>query len=140
MLFGDSLSRETYLAILKRYLLRSDTLVPIADGVPYFEKFFSLGNDEVIVDCGAFTGDTLELYLREIRDSFAQYHAFEPDPGNYGELQKTIEKLPAGLRNRVRSWPNAVGHTPKKLHFESKGALESRVDDERGNLEVESLP
>lgn len=139
-LFEDSLSLETYLAILKRYLLRSDTLVPIADGIPYFEKFFSLGDDEIIVDCGAFTGDTLELYLRDLRDSFSQYHAFEPDPDNFAELQKTIDKLPVDLKNRVRAWPNAVGHTPKKLHFEGKGALESRVDDERGNLEVNSLP
>lgn len=139
-LFQDNLSRETFLAILKRYLLRSDTLIPVINTTPYFEKLFTMGSEEVIVDCGAFTGDTLEIYLQKISPAFEQYHAFEPDPNNFAELMKTVSSLPEDLKVRVKAWPNAVGHMPKKLRFENRGALESRVDENTGDIEVDSVP
>lgn len=139
-LFEDSLSRETYIAILKRYLLKSDTLIPVCEGTAYFDNFFQLGDAEIVVDCGAYTGDTLELYINKIQKSFAGYYAFEPDPVNFQELEKTKEKLPANLSSRVVLLRKAVGHTPKTLKFKSMGAPEARVDDTGGDIEVESVP
>jgi FkbM family methyltransferase len=53
----------------------------------YFPSFFQLTDKEIVVDGGAYIGDTLNDYLR-IHKSFLQYHAFEPSMHNFVELSK----------------------------------------------------
>lgn len=139
-LFGDSLSRGTYLAILKRYLLQADTLVPVVKGHMYFDNLFRLGNDETLVDCGGYTGDTLQYYLENINSDFSFYEIFEPDPENFKNLQKNIAALPEHLAKKVHPFQLAVSQTPGMLEFEGKGALESRIDPDHSTIKVESRP
>lgn len=138
-LFEEPLSRVTFAQILKRYLLRADTLVPTVNTPMYFEDFFTLGESEVIVDCGGFTGDTLQFYLEKVHGDFAAYHVFEPDPSNFERLVANVGKLPAPLAAKVRPQREAVSHRPGTLEFEGRGALESRVDT-AGEISVESVP
>ena len=53
----------------------------------YFPSFFQLTDKEIVVDGGAYIGDTLDEYLR-IHQKFLQYHAFEPSIHNFLELSK----------------------------------------------------
>ncbi|MDE7242045.1 FkbM family methyltransferase [Desulfovibrio sp.] len=138
-LFTDPLSQVTFAQILKRYLLRADTLIPTVDTHMYFEDMFTRGDDEVIVDCGGFTGDTLQYYLDKVGGSFAAYHVFEPDPLNFQKLVDYVGSLPPRTAARVRPERKAVAHTPGKLDFDGRGALESRVHT-RGSISVESVP
>ncbi len=60
----------------------------------YFpEDIIQLSGDEVFVDCGAYTGDTLDNFLRRVK-SFKKYYALEPDVRRYDELKpKLIENV-----------------------------------------------
>ena len=134
-LFQDRLSQATYLAVLKRYLLKSDTFIPLSDGRMYFEKFFSLNPNEVVIDCGAYTGDTLKEYLEHVCSDVAEYNLIEPDPRTCKILTKNVKKLPVDQK-KLRIWPNAVGHTLGTLSFESIGDYESKVSPDNGNIKV----
>ena len=138
-LFEEPLSQVTFAQILKRYLLRADTLIPTVDTHMYFEDMFTRTGDEVIVDCGGYTGDTLQYYLDKVGGAFAAYHVFEPDPRNFQKLLDYVASLPPQTAARVKPERKAVSHTPGKLDFDGRGALESRVHT-RGTISVESVP
>lgn len=139
-LFQESLSIGTYLQILKRYLLKADTPVPTVKTPMYFEDIFKLSPNEVIIDCGGFTGDTLQFYLDNINHDFGAYYLFEPDPDNFAQLEKNLETLPLHIKNKTTAFQKAVGHTPGELEFTGQGSLESRVDIHNGIIKVESVP
>jgi len=46
------------------------------------------------IDCGAFTGDTIELLHNNIDSKESIVISFEPDPNNLKTLQKNIKKFP----------------------------------------------
>ena len=55
----------------------------------YFDlEILQLSSEEVMLDGGAFTGDTLADFLKITRGVFREYHAFEPDAGNFALLQQ----------------------------------------------------
>ncbi len=52
---------------------------------------FKPNSNDVFVDCGAYTGDTLDVFLKEtLQDGCKKYYAFEPDPDNYKRLQDYV--------------------------------------------------
>ena len=51
----------------------------------YFPQFFPITNHEIVVDGGAYIGDTLIEY-KKIFNTFKEYHAFEPSNSNYLQL------------------------------------------------------
>jgi FkbM family methyltransferase len=92
-----------------------------ADTHQYFaEDVVRVRPDEVFVDCGAFNGDTLlEVFQRA--GSWRMYHAFEPDPASYAELQVVVESLPATLAERVHLYPAAVADCRRTALFSATG-------------------
>lgn len=73
---------------------------------------YALGDAEIVVDGGAYTGDTLQSFLNYSSLRFRLYHAFEPDPANFQALARVagadaarITAVQAGLgarRSRAR--------------------------------------
>lgn len=56
----------------------------------YFpEDVIKLTEEEVFVDCGAYTGDTLECFLRRVKN-FKKYYALEPDIRRFEALRKKL--------------------------------------------------
>lgn len=93
-LLEDELSRRTMEAYIKGHLYQKNYPMkqvwsPRAVKNQYFPDFFQWGEDEVIVDCGAFDGDTFESYIDHV-GSFEKYYAFEPDEKQH---QKLLEKI-----------------------------------------------
>ncbi|MCH5277953.1 MAG: FkbM family methyltransferase [Desulfovibrionaceae bacterium] len=136
-LFRDPLSQAVFCAVLKRYLLCSDTLIPVSSSPEYFEDVYTRLPDEVFVDCGAYTGDTLHDFLR-LGGSLKEYHGFEPDPGNFAELSAHAAKLPAQLQARIHLYRNAVGHERATVFFDAAGTMGSAVNPD-GTSAVESV-
>lgn len=59
----------------------------------YFETgVFALGEHESYVDCGAYTGDTIEKFLRVVNGKFSHIYGFEMEPINYSKLCATLKK------------------------------------------------
>jgi len=106
----DEESRRVYTTKLLFYLTQEKALLDgiLSEHPIYFEpNIVSISPEEVMVDGGAYTGDTLRDFLSFCENSFGSYYAFEPDPANFSQLAATYEvdgvrviAVQAGLANR----------------------------------------
>jgi FkbM family methyltransferase len=77
-----------------------------------------LNEPEIFLDCGAYTGDTLNDYLKYAKVPFKKYFCLEPDPQNLIALNNNINS---------KNIPNievieiAVGNENATLKFEATG-------------------
>lgn len=107
---ADEESREVLVAKLLFYLTGEK---PLLDGIRsdrsiYFdEDLVSISPDEVVVDGGAYTDDTLRTFMNCCEGKFRSYYAFEPDPDNFSKLQNSpmvdgirVIAVQAGLARR----------------------------------------
>ena len=92
---ADDVSREVFAAVMnyrvsgKMAYLRECTTNRAED----MDSLFTFGMTETYVDTGAFTGDTVEEFLRLTDGNYKKIFAVEPDPKNFA-------KLTAYIRNR----------------------------------------
>jgi FkbM family methyltransferase len=96
-----------------------------------------LSGDETFVDCGAFDGDTLELFLEKSSQSFRRVIAFEPDPENYGKLAHKVTCLPADVRGRIEIRQNATGKANTRVLIDAGKGVSSKIG--AGDCEVECV-
>ncbi len=96
-----------------------------------------VGPDEVFVDCGAFTGDTLLDVARRV-GSWRAYHAFEPDPASFAALQAVVAALPEPLAGRVHVHRAATSDRPGTARFNATG-LDSAKLSASGTYEVDCV-
>jgi FkbM family methyltransferase len=92
--------------------------------------------DEVLVDCGAFDGDTVRRFLHTRGDAIRRVHACEPDPANRARLEQWRAALPPATREKIRVEQVAVGATKGKARFAATGTAGSGVDS-AGTFEVD---
>lgn len=61
----------------------------------YFNStLLSIGKNEVYVDCGAYTGDSVLDFVTFTGRQYEKIHAFEPDPRTFAKLSATVDGLP----------------------------------------------
>lgn len=103
-IWADSASRREYLAQLRWRLTMDFDCLPGPVGHPiYFPKdLCALRTDEVFVDCGAYDGDTIRLFLAQSQSAFDRLIAFEPDAANFKILENSIVGLSPDLRQRIQ--------------------------------------
>jgi len=99
---ADEISKDTFVrAVLYRQTFRRKDAPP-NESVAYFPRdLVSLTDHEVFIDCGAFVGDTVDLFLKQCSRRFNRIVCLEPDPSNFATLSKVhtdlrIVKLPVG--------------------------------------------
>lgn len=92
---ADQHSRDSFLAAIQYWLSRENTLlkpISVASQNQYFpDDIFTLGDNEVFVDAGAFTGDTVQKFIKRVGNKYASIHAFEPEADNFRMLKKVAE-------------------------------------------------
>lgn len=88
----------------------------------------SLSDREVLVDCGAYDGDTIADFLSRTGGEFERIVAIEPDPGNCRSLRDRVASLPGGGGERVDVHQIAVGDAEGELLFDFQGNESSRQD------------
>lgn len=76
--------------------------------------------DECIVDCGAFNGDTLKRFIEIHGDSFERYDCFEMDRRAFGELEEYIGKLPENRRDKISAYQLGVYSRRQKSYYNRK--------------------
>ncbi|MEI7937314.1 MAG: FkbM family methyltransferase [Verrucomicrobiota bacterium] len=91
--FTDAASHESLLAyVTARATNNWEHILPYICANEYFPDFMSLTSEEVVVDCGAYTGDTLMEYVRRTGGRFRRYYALEPCPPNLEELRGVVTR------------------------------------------------
>lgn len=93
---ADTYSRDCFLAWIKsRFFLNWKYILPYIQPVQYFCYGFpeNFSSNEIIIDCGAYTGDTLVDYIKYVNKYFSKYYALEPDVNNLELLLNTLKKI-----------------------------------------------
>ena len=125
-LLGDEESKRIFLSKLKFYTGFDKTLIRdiYTSQTIYFEKgVVHLRPDEVYVDGGAYSGDTLQQFLKESGGHFKKYYAFEPDPGSYAKLEEIASLDPERI---IPQRCGIYGHSGA-LQFICLSAVDSRI-------------
>jgi FkbM family methyltransferase len=124
-LWSDQASREEFVAQVGfRISLDFDLISQQVEGRHYFPPgLFSLSDDEVFIDCGAFDGDTIEDFVKETGERFRHLEAFEPDPITFPNLVERTQRLPREIRERIRLNQQAIGRKPGQINFEATGTM-----------------
>ena len=82
--------------------------------------------EEVLVDCGAFDGDTIRSLLAR-GQSFRHVYALEPDPANRTALEGFLAQQSPHLRSRITVWPYGVSDADETVTFSANNDVTSKV-------------
>lgn len=94
-LLNDEESKIVYCSLLLGKILEINIQSLVCVDNQYFalDQINVFNTDEVFVDVGAYTGDTIAQYIEKSRGCFKKIYAFEPAEYNKAELEKTIDNL-----------------------------------------------
>ncbi len=136
-LMTDENSRREYIAQMRFRLLGDfDSLPAPVPGTIYFrDDMFRLGSMETLVDCGAFDGDTISLFLEKTGNMFKGAFGFEPDPANYARLVERVSLMPAEIRRRITLHQAATGEVNERVLMDVGNGPASQIG--KGDFEVE---
>jgi FkbM family methyltransferase len=128
-LLADERSREEFVAQLRFRLLGDFQALPdpVSGPIYFQQQLFSLRPDDVFVDCGAFDGDTLALYIQQSGEGFKSVVAFEPDPSNYEKLTILTNRYPREIRERIQLYNAATGESNSKVAMSIGAGPSSQV-------------
>jgi FkbM family methyltransferase len=130
-LMNDDESRTTYISCVRAHILRNyscchetDFTVQYFDaGVPYSKEFSHF------VDCGAYTGDSLETALKF--SDIELYVGFEPITSNFSALSKTADKLRTHVKNAFL-FPCGVAAETGSARFSISASSSAITDRDEG--------
>lgn len=142
-LLEDEKSKDCMIAYLRCKMSEDvDYIIDVFDGtLNYFKNpVFVLREDEVYADIGAYTGDSLELFLKETGGRYKKIYAYEPEEKNFLLLKEYVEAQ--GLKNVVCE-QTGTWNKREKLRFaldeESSGISQTALQNRSVEIEVEAL-
>ena len=135
-MLADERSQKEYLGMIKFRQTRAKDDYPIlyCKDTQYFIGEMKPCRDEVFIDCGAFTGDTIYYFLRYNPD-YKRIVAFEPDTKNFDILQKEYGKNP-----NITLINAGVYDKDGEVSFSNIGYYTSRIVDEGDNDNCIRMP
>ena len=83
----------------------------------FVDDIISFNSNEVLIDGGAYIGDTMEIYLQKCDNQFKKIYAFEPDDNNYLKLKQIYQS-----DNRIELIHAGLGRKHEELYFLSNGS------------------
>jgi len=111
-----------------RLFLDYDLLpTPSSEEIYFNDRFVSNFSPEVLYDIGAYTGDSVESFLKSSRGTqFTEIHSFEPSTYNFAKLKSYVESLD---QSRGGVYPHylALGDTVGTIQVETEHGPASRV-------------
>jgi FkbM family methyltransferase len=126
----DDLSKKTLIAFINQRISgKYGYLEEVYNKNRYFPNdIISIGPDEVYVDCGAYDGDTIELFLKKYEhidgDKYESIYALEPNETNYKKLKERYKH-----HSNIFVINKGVWHEKAILAFENKNNLTSRISE-----------
>jgi FkbM family methyltransferase len=137
---SDDVSRKEFGAqIAWRCTLDYGRLPPPdpATAMYFAPEMVRLSADEALVDCGAFDGDSIRMFLDRTSGAFSRIYAFEPDPRNRTLLESYLSTLPGPARERIVVFPFGVADFNGAVSFDGSGTAGSRITTTGGSDVVE---
>lgn len=126
-LLSDQKSKDIIKNRIDTFLTGDMTFInrnPI-DPVTYFsDDYFKIGENEVLFDCGAFTGDTILDFVKFTNGKYQKIVSFEPDDKNLKKLFSVVENN--DLKNIIVK-KVATGNSHGKISFLNTGNMGAKV-------------
>lgn len=123
-ILADDASRDVLLAKLRGFLdfepgfAKQNYYGNICRSKQYFQDdLIHFSEKSVLVDCGAYTGDTLADFLRH-GYPFHKYIAYELSRQNYEELQNNIKNVRGGGIGELIAYNCGVGERNEQMYYE----------------------
>jgi FkbM family methyltransferase len=128
-LLDDDASRQAFAAQLQLRLRADfDALGMPAPDEQYFPSLFSMSRQECFVDCGSYTGDTIQAFLSQTKQAYRKVIAFEADHAILPRLETLMNELGScGVLHKA-----AVGAHNGIVRFTGDGIGGGCVTEARG--------
>lgn len=135
---ADDASKQLCVQLTYRRLIDFH-LELLSQKTQYFIPEFPIKNDEIFVDVGAYTGDTLiefanELSAQSVNPERVQYHALECSPQNYSKLSALLHDQK--FEFQVNTYPVALWNENSILKFNENQS--SSQMSQNGYVEVKA--
>lgn len=126
-MLADEKSKKTYTGMVnfRKTGLKKDFPFSTYEKRAYFTDKISLDKDEVFIDCGAFTGDTVDQFLKLCKH-YKHIVAFEPDSDCFLALTKKHGDNP-----KITLINGGVYDSDGEISFDQKGGGDSRITSEK---------
>jgi FkbM family methyltransferase len=92
--------------------------------------------DEVLMDCGAFDGDSIRLFLERTGQRYRRIIAFEPDPQNREALTRFADAPESSIHD-LAVLPFAVSDHTGVGSFDANGSVGSSLSANAGAISIE---
>ncbi|AHF97889.1 hypothetical protein DESACE_04245 [Desulfurella acetivorans A63] len=126
-LLEDDASRVLYFRVLKGRVFYGKNLIwppmPKVEYNQYLHPKVKPEDNDIIVDAGAYIGDTIEKIIKQ-NINYKKIYAFEPDNQNYSKLIENTKKYDNIFCNKFGLWKQS-----DQLHFIADGTDESTITD-----------
>lgn len=127
-ILADKKSKAIFKAILKRifnYINNQFVMAVFAETDQYFSsEIIKMTDHEHFIDAGAYTGDTLELFLNKTNYKFNRYTAFELNRKTFDKLKSNVDKL--HCKNKIKLINMGLWNESTTMAFYS-GDLDSSI-------------
>jgi FkbM family methyltransferase len=138
-LLSDAKSRLEFIAQIQwRCSLNYDCLPKPdpPDEMYYAPDLVSLSEHEVLVDCGAFDGDSIRMFLERTQARFRHIYAIEPDRKNRAALDKYLAALTKDVTQRISVLPFGLSDSDAIVSFGASGTVGARVVSGTGSQSI----
>lgn len=125
-ILDDEISKTYYLISLYWRILHKEIFfeeAPINIEDKFFPKFIMeiITDNEVFVDCGAYTGNTIQKFLTNCKMSFKKVIAYEPDEDNFSKMKGYVCGLNTIVSNKIRIEQVGIGQKTSYCNFLKRG-------------------
>lgn len=126
--------KEYMLTFDRKYL---DAIDYSKENQYFIKEIVDYLEDKIIVDCGAYNGDTIKILVKQTNINVKHIYAFEATYLNYIELLKSIEYL--NIKDLVTPVNKGVWHKKEKLFMSQNEGKMSRVSSKKEAIEVDLI-
>ena len=138
-IWADEESRSEYVAQVRLRALGDPSGLAQPTRESYvLDRVFDIEPEDVLVDCGAFDGDTIRDWIAR-QPKFGKIEAVEADSHSFARLAGYVATLAPEQRSRIRLHKCAVGARRGTVRFEDTGKVDSKVSD-LGATVVDMVP
>ena len=132
----DEKSRESYVNILNFKISgKTEYLFGChSEKSEVYESLIPLSDKEIIVDLGAYDGDTIREFLTATEGRYEKIYALEPDAKNFRKLTRKTEGMERLELFNIGAWDKK-----ETLFFDTKGGRNSHRSDEGAPIEFDSV-
>lgn len=141
---GDEQSKALFLELLKlRFIdnpnpICAHTLERFYNPVQYFHSnYYQHTDDAVIVDCGAYNGDSLREFIGLFQNRFKRYFCFEMDREAYLSLEQYKMQMSPKIRDKVVLYPYGVFSESGIFHYNALTDTLGSFINEKGKQETQ---